>query len=182
MAGHDMRDDALAFIGDYIQKQIRELLEDPMNEYQDPNWVQAAELFEEIIVPCGWSYFTEEIVKLAEEITERARENFCKVNYYYSEGSCSYNAIANIPNRKGYTEKEEMDYSDTIEKIESWVESYRKYENESKVRNITKVEEMSLDEILDFLADAVMLIKNTLKKLDVVGCELTQNIANKIKK
>ena len=40
MAGLDMMYDARGFIQDYIEKQIRELLEDPMNEYQDPNWVQ----------------------------------------------------------------------------------------------------------------------------------------------
>lgn len=30
----------------FIGQKIRGLLEDPMNEYQDPSWVQAAMLFE----------------------------------------------------------------------------------------------------------------------------------------
>ena len=31
--------DAQGSIQNYIEQQIRELLEDPINEYQDPNWV-----------------------------------------------------------------------------------------------------------------------------------------------
>ena len=39
MAGLDMMYDAQGSIQNYIEQQIRELLEDPINEYQDPNWV-----------------------------------------------------------------------------------------------------------------------------------------------
>jgi len=37
MAGLDRMHDAGGFIQQYIEQKIRELLEDPMNEYQDPN-------------------------------------------------------------------------------------------------------------------------------------------------
>ena len=41
-----MNYDAQGDIQNYIEQKIRGLLEDPMNEYQDPNWVQAALLIE----------------------------------------------------------------------------------------------------------------------------------------
>ncbi len=46
---------------------------------------------------------------------------------------------------------------------------------------MSKGEDMSLEEIIKYLADAVVLIKRALTKLDIVGRELTQNISNKIK-
>ena len=43
--------DARGDIQDYIEQKIRELLEEPMKKYQDPKWVQADTLFEQLIVP-----------------------------------------------------------------------------------------------------------------------------------
>jgi len=69
MAGDDMKCDTQGNIENFIEKKIRALLEDPMNEYQDPNWVQASELFAEIIVPCGSVYFAHEgLLTLAKDI------------------------------------------------------------------------------------------------------------------
>ncbi len=52
MTGLDKMKDARGLIQNYIEQKIRELLEDPMNEYQDPNWVQTALLFEQVVIPC----------------------------------------------------------------------------------------------------------------------------------
>ncbi|MBA7557191.1 hypothetical protein ES705_49930 [subsurface metagenome] len=53
MSGDDEKFDLRADISNHIALKIRGLLETPLNEYQDPAWVQAAELFAEIVAPCG---------------------------------------------------------------------------------------------------------------------------------
>jgi len=52
MAGNDRKFDVRGGIANLVALKIKELLETPLNEYQDPAWVQAAELFVEIVVPC----------------------------------------------------------------------------------------------------------------------------------
>ncbi|MBY8984895.1 MAG: hypothetical protein KGD65_07510 [Candidatus Lokiarchaeota archaeon] len=74
MAGLDRMYDTHGSIENYIEEQIRELLEDPMNEYQDPNWVQAALLFEDTIVPCE-RYSAEHLHKLAQDIVTKAEQH-----------------------------------------------------------------------------------------------------------
>jgi len=44
MAGDDHKADTKGAITNYIERKVRNLLEYDMNEYQDPAWVQAAEL------------------------------------------------------------------------------------------------------------------------------------------
>jgi len=80
MAGLDRMYDAQAFIQEHIEKQIRELLEDPMNEYQDPNWVQAALLFERVVVPCE-GYMRDLLYNLAEDIVKKAAQQNNRVIY-----------------------------------------------------------------------------------------------------
>lgn len=110
-----MKSDAQGLIENFMEKKIRGLLEDPMNEFQDPNWVQAAKLFAEIIVPCGSVYFAYDgFVELAEDIVKKAKEHKCQVIYYYGRG---YNAVANNPNIEGFTRKEEVDYTHIIQDI-----------------------------------------------------------------
>ena len=66
MAGLDRMFDACGYIQQYIEQKIRELLEEPMNEYQDPNWVQATLLFEQNVIPCE-SYIMDDLYDLARE-------------------------------------------------------------------------------------------------------------------
>jgi len=80
MAGLDRMYDACAFIQEYIEIQIREFLEDPMNEYQDPNWVQAALLFERVVVPCE-EYTLNGLVDLANDIVKKADKYKTRVIY-----------------------------------------------------------------------------------------------------
>ena len=125
MAGDDMKCDAQGYIENFIEKKIRALLEDPMNEFQDPNWVQAAELFAEIVIPCGSVYFVHDgLLTLAKDIVQKAKTHNCKVSYYYGRG---YNAVADNPNIKGFTRKEEVDYSATIREIEQWIKKYDEF-------------------------------------------------------
>ena len=122
MAGNDKKFDTRGFIENFMEKEIRALLEEPMNEFQDPNWVQASELFAEIIVPCGSVYFAHDgLLMLAKDIVQKAKTHDCRVSYYYGRG---YNAVAYNPNREGFTRKEEVDYSDMIQEIEQWIKEY----------------------------------------------------------
>ena len=69
MAGNDKKLDVRGFIEDFMEKEIRVLLKESMNEFQNPNWVQTAELFAEIIVPCGSVYFAHDgLLTLAKDI------------------------------------------------------------------------------------------------------------------
>ncbi len=85
MAGLDRMYDACGFIEQYIEQQIRVLLEDPMNEYQDPNWVQAALLFEQVVIPCE-RFFMDELYTLASNIVKVAEQNNNKVIYQQVSG------------------------------------------------------------------------------------------------
>ena len=125
MAGLDMMYDAQGFIQNYIEQKIRELLEDPMNEYQDPNWVQAALLFDRTVVPCEW-YGVEQMYTLAQDIVNKANENDNKwilqvIPGTYNEKVVNPNSIdmENIP--KGIEVRE---YDETIDRIKKWMKSY----------------------------------------------------------
>jgi ribosome-interacting GTPase 1 len=43
-------------------------------------------------------------------------------------------------------------------------------------------EDMTIEEIIDLLADAMAEIKSACEKIDLIGCELTQNIKTKLRK
>ena len=75
MAGLDRMYDTRGDIQNCIEQKIRELLEEPMNEYQDPSGVQAATLFEQLIVPLD-IYIMDGLLNLAHDIvniTEKVR-------------------------------------------------------------------------------------------------------------
>ena len=48
--------------------------------------------------------------------------------------------------------------------------------------DIDDEEDMDIDQIIDLLADALVQIQRALGTLEVIGVELTQNIADKLKK
>lgn len=115
----------IGLIENFMEEKIRGLLEYPMNEFQNPNWVQAAELSAEIIVLCGAVYFAHDgFVGLAGNIVKKAKEHNCQVAYYYGSG---YNAVANNPNINGFTRKEEVDYTHIIQDIEEGVCYYHEF-------------------------------------------------------
>ena len=51
MAGDDHKMDLKIDIEKYVERNIRELFTMEMNEYQDSAWVQATELFDEVVIP-----------------------------------------------------------------------------------------------------------------------------------
>ena len=127
MAGLDRMYNAQADIQSYIEKNIRELLEEDMNELQDPNWVQAATLFEHVVIPCI-SYTRSYLYDLAKDIVKKAEENDNRVVYrdispklYNQEVIDSKSVdLNNLPECVNVVE-----YDDLIEKIKKWMTNYR---------------------------------------------------------
>ena len=124
MAGNDHKCDARGNIANHIAIKIRELLETPLNEYQDPAWVQAAELFAEIVVPCE-AYFSEALYDLGVDIASSAEERGNQATYQGIPGM--YNRRA-IPDFVSATDRSEViDYSKTIGLVKAWLSNYEKW-------------------------------------------------------
>ena len=131
MAGLDMMYDASVSIQQYIEQQIRELLEDPMNELQDPNWVQAALLFERIVVPCE-EYRAEELYELANDIVKKAEQHNNQVVYQHIAGMYNEKIIeANSVDMKNLPDDiRAVDYTKNIENIKKWIEQQDKFNSQ----------------------------------------------------
>ena len=128
MTGLDRMYDAQGFIQNYIEQKIRELLEDPMNEYQDPNWVQAALLFERAVVPCE-GYTMEHLYKIAQDIVDKAEQYDNRwvsqvIPGMYNEKVIDPTSIDmdNLPNGV-----EVREYKDTVNSIKKWMKNF--YDN-----------------------------------------------------
>ncbi|MHA1750219.1 MAG: hypothetical protein ACTSYF_16430, partial [Promethearchaeota archaeon] len=117
MAGNDHQMDTKGYIENFIEQKIRNLLEYDMNEYQDPAWVQAAELFNEVVVPCD-IYISNGLIKLGMDLIEEAERHGCRTIYQQIPGM--YN-VKNISEDKVSNAKVDIfDYSDIINSIKRW--------------------------------------------------------------
>ena len=127
MAGLDRMFDARGYIQNYIEQKIRELLEDPMNEYQDPNWVQAALLFDQTVIPCE-RYIMDELYVLANDIVKVAEQNNNRVIYQQISGMYNEKIIdGNSSDIISQSEDRRIaKYDENIENIKNWM---RKKEN-----------------------------------------------------
>ncbi|MFX0035184.1 MAG: hypothetical protein ACFE9I_06040 [Candidatus Hermodarchaeota archaeon] len=124
MAGLDRMYDTRGDIEYYIAHKIRELLEEPMNELQDPNWVQAATLFEQLILPLD-IYIVEGLLNLANDIVKKAEEHNNRV-VYKDISPRLYNQVVidspsldinNLPVGVNI-----IDYNHIIDNIKKWIE------------------------------------------------------------
>jgi hypothetical protein len=120
MAGLDYMFDACGFIQRYIKKTIRKLLERETNQYQDPNWVQAAELFRRVVVPCE-EFSKEYFIQLAEDIIKIAEQHNYLVVYRGISGM--YNkAIVKEDDSVEYLEDlDVMHYESLFQPIKNWI-------------------------------------------------------------
>lgn len=110
-------------IANLIALKIRELLETPLNEYQDPAWVQAAELFVEIVVPCE-AYSSETLYDLGVDIAKEAEKRGNRAMYQAIPGMYNRRAVSDSINAGSDTEV--VDYSKAIESVKLWVNNYEK--------------------------------------------------------
>ena len=137
MAGLDRMFDARGYIQNYIEQKIRELLEDPMNEYQDPNWVQAALLFDQTVIPCE-RYIMDELYVLANDIVKVAEQNNNKVIYQQISGMYNEKIVdGNSPNIISQSEDMRIaKYDENIENIKNWMR--KKEKNKAELENYIK--------------------------------------------
>ena len=134
MAGLDRLYDAQGDIQDYIEQKIRELLEDPMNEYQDPNWVQAVLLFKDTVVPCE-GYTMEHLYKLAQDIVDKAEQHGNRwvaqvIPEMYNEKVIDHTSIDmnNLPDGVDIRE-----YKDIINSIKKWMKDFQENRIDFKI-------------------------------------------------
>lgn len=118
MAGRDHKMDARGNITNYIEQKVRALLNYDMNEYQDPAWVQAAELFEEVVVPCE-VYHSEGLYTLGIDIVKEAEAHGCQAVYEKIPGM--YNVKLVSEGDYLNEEADRIDYSKTVNSIKHWV-------------------------------------------------------------
>lgn len=124
MAGLDEMFDARSEIEDFIEQRIRKLLEEPMNSFQEPNWVQAATLFEEVVIPCKEAYFiNDDMNKLANAIVNKAKENGCEVVYITNPEV--YDLNKEITSSDDY---EIASHKSTIKKILEWMQDWKDWQ------------------------------------------------------
>ena len=130
--------DACGFIQEYIEQRIRKLLEYPMNKYQDPNWVQAALLFERVVIPCK-DYRADVLYNLANDIVKKAEQHNTRVIYQripgmYNEKIAGTNSIEmkNLPN-----DIRAVDYDKNIENIKKWLKEQERIKSE--IENFMKI-------------------------------------------
>ncbi len=122
MAGFDEMFDARTEIENFTEQRIRKLLEEPMNSFQEPNWVQAAILFEDVAIPCNKVYFNEDMYKLANAIVNRAKENGCEVVYIINPEVYDLN--------REITSSDDFDiasHKSTIRKILNWMQNCKDF-------------------------------------------------------
>lgn len=124
MAGNDRKCDVRGDIVNLIALKIRELLETPLNEYQDPAWVQAAEIFVEIVVPCE-AYFSEALYDLGVDITNEAEKRGNRAMYQAILGM--YNKRSVSGSISAGSDTEVIDYSKKIDSIKSWITNYERW-------------------------------------------------------
>ena len=123
MAGLDEMFDARREIEDFTEQRIRKLLEEPLNSFQEPNWVQAATLFEEVVIPCKEAYFNKDMYKLANAIVNKAKENGCEVVYVTNPEVYDLN--------KEITSSDDFEitsHKSTIRKILDWIQNCKDFQ------------------------------------------------------
>ena len=118
MAGNDHKMDARGNIANFIERKVRDLLEYEMNEYQNPAWVQTAELFNEIVVPCD-SYYSEALYTLGIDIVKEAEKHGYRVAYQRIPGMYNVKLISGDNNSD--KKVDELDYSKTVISIKAWI-------------------------------------------------------------
>jgi len=131
MAGLDNMYDTKGDIENFIEQQIRDLLEDPMNEYQDPNWVQAATLFNQLIVPMDL-YIRGGMVNLAQNIVNIAEQNNTRVFYQDIPGMYNKKTLdgKSIENDNLPDNMQVRKYDEIVNNVKQWIENQKKLEKE----------------------------------------------------
>ena len=89
-----------------------------MSEHQNPAWAQAAELFDEVVVPCE-TYFSRELYALGIDLVKEAEKYGCKEVFQRIPEMYNVKQVSG----EGYSkeEVEEFDHSRMIHAIKEWI-------------------------------------------------------------
>lgn len=126
MAGTDHLFDVRNEIEDFIERKIRSLLEDPMNELQDPNWVQAAMLFEQTVIPCE-RFRRDFMYDLTKDILKRATQYENRVLYQEIPGMYNERVVdpSLVDLNKLPDDMRLVQYDYIIDNIKKWMENFQ---------------------------------------------------------
>jgi len=125
MAGFDKLSNAKGIIINFIEERVRELFYGGGTEYDFSPWIQAALLFEQVIIPCDY-YVPETLLEFAQDVINEAKSHECKVERYQVNGD------GNKVNA------EVWDYDKTISKITEWLNEEKSFKEEIKSKNKSK--------------------------------------------
>ena len=82
MAGDNFKHHAQVRIVEFVENEIRNLLNKHTNRFQNANWDQAISLFVDIVIPCDLTYAEDGIMhNLARDILKKAKEHGNRVYY-----------------------------------------------------------------------------------------------------
>ena len=124
MADFDKLSDTKGIIINFIEERVRELFYGEGTEYDFSPWIQAALLFEQVIIPCDY-YVPETLLEFAQEVIDEAKSHKCKVKRYQVKDGKKVNA-------------EVFDYSETISKIIEWLNEEKIFKEELKSKMKSK--------------------------------------------
>ena len=121
MADFDKLSDIKGTIINYIEERGRELFYGGGTEYDFSLWIQAALLFEQIIIPCDY-YIPETLLEFAQDVINEAKSHECKVErYQINDDGKKVNA-------------EVWDYGEIVAKIIEWINKEKDFKKEMKTR------------------------------------------------
>ena len=124
MADFDKLSDTKGTIINFIEERVRELFYGGGTEYDFSPWIQAAQLFEQVIIPCDY-YVPETLLEFAQDVINEAKSHECKVKRYQVKDGKKVNA-------------EVFDYSETISKIIEWLNEEKIFKEELKSKMKSK--------------------------------------------
>ncbi len=121
MADFDKLSDRKGTIINFIEEQARELFYGGGTEYDFSLWIQAALLFEHLIIPAKY-YVPESLLEFAQIVIEEAKSHECKVErYQVNDDGKKVNA-------------EIWEYSETISKITEWLDEEKGFKEKMKMK------------------------------------------------
>lgn len=116
MADFDKLSDTKGTIINFIEERVRELFYGGVTEYDFSPWIQAALLFEQVIIPCDY-YVPETLLEFAQNVINEAKSHECKVERYQVKDGKKVNV-------------EVWEYGETISKIIEWLNEEKGFKEE----------------------------------------------------
>jgi len=121
MADFDKLSDRKGTIINFIEEQVRELFYGGGTEYDFSLWIQAALLFEHLIIPAKY-YVPESLLEFAQIVIDEAKSHECNVERYQ----------VNYDGKK--VNAEIWGYSETISKITEWLDEEKGFKEKMKMK------------------------------------------------